>query len=203
MSSKTSFPAAGNRKLSLTACAVMVAASVGGGSSLPAAVENGAIDQIQRYCATSWRNARIAREDWADCTQEAFAGLLGRIPRARIGAAIYDGSSEERRELNRSIWCTIKRWQRTLFRRSLPLNGHDVPDRRADTEPVLAGEMDGDLAAALETLSPRQRRILALWCDGQPIADIARDLGIPTPRASDEKYKAIRKLRRALGASGD
>jgi RNA polymerase sigma factor (sigma-70 family) len=51
---------------------------------------------------------------------------------------------------------------------------------------------------ALRTLSPRQQRILTMWGDGHTIDEIARELCMSAPRASDEKYKAIRKLQKNL-----
>ena len=53
--------------------------------------------------------------------------------------------------------------------------------------------------AANSVLSARQQRILALSRDGYPVPEIAEELGTSPERISDEKYKAIRKLRRVLG----
>jgi RNA polymerase sigma factor (sigma-70 family) len=44
-------------------------------------------------------------------------------------------------------------------------------------------------------LSSRQERIVQLSLDGWPVQDIAEELGLSAERVSDEKYKAIRKLR--------
>jgi DNA-binding CsgD family transcriptional regulator len=40
--------------------------------------------------------------------------------------------------------------------------------------------------------------VLGLWSEGYSIDEIAGQLGISAPRASDEKYKALRKLQRSL-----
>jgi RNA polymerase sigma factor (sigma-70 family) len=49
--------------------------------------------------------------------------------------------------------------------------------------------------AAERVLSERQQRILNLICDGHNVADIATELAMTPERVSDEKYKAIQKLR--------
>ena len=44
-------------------------------------------------------------------------------------------------------------------------------------------------------LSPRQQRIVRMSFEGWSVHDIASELRLPPERVSDEKYKAIRKLR--------
>ena len=44
-------------------------------------------------------------------------------------------------------------------------------------------------------LSRRQQNILRMICDGYNVADIAHELSISPDRVSDEKYKAVQKLR--------
>ena len=51
-------------------------------------------------------------------------------------------------------------------------------------------------------LSPRQRKIVELSADGWAVPDIAAELETTPERVSDEKYKAIRKLRTHLGVDG-
>lgn len=53
--------------------------------------------------------------------------------------------------------------------------------------------------AAGEVLSDRQQQIINLSADGWGVPEIAVELGTTTQRISDEKYKAIRKLREKLG----
>ena len=50
-----------------------------------------------------------------------------------------------------------------------------------------------------EVLSERQLRILELSADGWAVPEIATELKTSPERISDEKYKAIRKLRVHLG----
>ena len=185
------------KKLSLAACAMAVAATVGGAH---AEDEPAALQSIQKYCATSWRNAGITQQDWPDCTQETMTLLLERLSRARLPQAIHDHRSPERRELNRSIWCTIQRWRRGPKHVSLehPETVHrDAQERSND----VGEQLDDAMAAADRCLTARQQRILALSREGWTVGEIARKLKMTPARTSDEKYKAIRKLQRHLGVA--
>lgn len=175
----------------VAACAA-IAASVGlAVQAAPAQAKT--LDQVERYCASSWRNAGIHPQDWSDCTQEAITRLLERVPQNRLDAAFHDGETPERRELKRAIWRTIQRWRRA------PRMGSLEDSRLADDHnDVQTHEVRDSLDVALRSVSPRQQRILAMWSEGYPIDEIARKLQIPAPRASDEKYKAIRKLQNVL-----
>jgi len=186
------------RRLSLAACAVAVAATVGGAR---ANEEPAALEGIQKYCAASWRNAGITKQDWPDCTQEAMAILLERISRNGLADAIQNGQSPERRELNRSIWCTIQRWRRAPRYASLD-HRHTIERKVGEGSPNTAEELENAMAVAERCLSARQRQILALCSDGWSISEIAEKLDMSSARASDEKYKAIRKLRQRLALAG-
>ena len=52
--------------------------------------------------------------------------------------------------------------------------------------------------AAEEVLSARQKRIMQLSFEGWSVQEIADEVVMPVERVSDEKYKAIRKLRTHL-----
>jgi len=194
--------------LSVLACALAMAAPTAARNSAPPAPvhdEMPSIDAIQRYCTTSWRNARIAPQDWTDCTQEVFVRLLDRLPRDRISAAIDDSASEERRELNRSIWSTARRWQR---RPRMLTNDSDVADRPSESgrESSCVEDVIDSIGAELNgvdapELSPRQRHILTQWSLGATIAEIGEELDLLPARVSDEKFKALRKLRRRFASA--
>ena len=57
--------------------------------------------------------------------------------------------------------------------------------------------------AANAVLSPRQRRIVEMSAAGWAVPDIASELNTTPERVSDEKYKAIRKLRTHLGVDSE
>jgi RNA polymerase sigma factor (sigma-70 family) len=57
--------------------------------------------------------------------------------------------------------------------------------------------------AAQEVLSPRQQRIVQMSFEGWAVQEMAQELHLPAERVSDEKYKAIRKLREHLCGGED
>jgi DNA-directed RNA polymerase specialized sigma24 family protein len=188
-----------NRNLKLAACAVAFAAAVGGASTASAA-ELQTIDKIERYCTVSWRNAGISKQEWDDCTQQALLELLDRISRDGLNEAIDNIESDERRELNRTVWRTVQRWRR----RPRPQSYDE--SYTGESHHLSASDASGNaweqIALASEScLSERQQRILSLMRDGWRVAEIAEELQVPQARISDEKYKAIVKLRRVLGVA--
>ena len=181
-----------NSRLSNVAAAALVVA----GSVAAGGIEAGAVEGIQRYCHASWRQARIAQQDWHDCTQQVYLRLLDRLSHDGWSDALRENTSPERRELNRAIWATTKRWQRA--RRGQTLNDSDLADNpRTDR---LGAEMRR-LVTDADILSRRQREILLQTLDGATVAQIAEEMKLPATRISDEKYKAIKKLR-ALANEG-
>ncbi len=163
--------------------------------------ESRVIEQIESYCVTSWRNAKIPRAEWSDCSQEVFADLLERVSRKRLSKAILDCDSLERRQLNRAIWRATKRWLRRV--RHVSLGGSDCPDPTTTVRSYLEEEVAklDAVRRAAEQLTPRQQRILCWSFDGQSIGSISERLGIPPARVSDEKYRAIQKIRRNVTTS--
>jgi RNA polymerase sigma factor (sigma-70 family) len=154
-----------------------------------------AVSDMGRYCTTCWRNARLPADAWGDCTQEVFCRLLQRVPTARWDQ-ILGSEGEERREFLRAIDAVKKRTQRAR-KGSGSLDGladpHDANDRR------IKEDLEAVHTAAEDVLSPRQQQILRLSMEGWSVADMARELRLPVERVSDEKYKAVRKLRVRLG----
>ncbi len=151
-----------------------------------------AVNDISRYCTACWRNARLHPDCWTDCTQEVFCRLLERVtPDAWDRVLAAEG--EERRELVRAIDTVRKRTQRA--RRYAPADVEAVADRRDGHDRRLADDRDAVRQRAAELLTPRQQRVLQLSFEGWSVADIAAELRVPAERVSDEKYKAIHKLR--------
>src|SRR5262245_62888862 len=165
-------------------CMVAMSAAMGA----PALGNESSINQVQRYCTSSWSRAGIDRQDWQDCTQEAMMHLLSRVPAERLPVVFADRESSERRELHRAVWRTVQRWRRTP--RIQPLDDRALagssPTARQD-------DLVTALEAALDQLTPRQRNILTLWSQGHAIREIAARLHLPAARVSDEKYKALEK----------
>jgi DNA-binding CsgD family transcriptional regulator len=183
-----------SRRVSAAACAVFIATSIG--STVTEAQENQAIESIDRYCRASWRNARIDRQDWEECTQQTFAEMLDRVSRDRWIEAIENTQSHERRELNRSIWRVAQRWRRSPRFQQVEADqlGHTTFESDRSDRPRL-DEVLQMIDSPDSGLTPRQQDVLRRWVDGNSVAEIATQLDVTPARVSDEKYKAIQKLR--------
>jgi RNA polymerase sigma factor (sigma-70 family) len=121
--------------------------------------------------------------------------LLQNLP-AEAWERVLGHETEERREFIRAIDAVKKRYQRGRWQ-SAPL-----PELVADAREEQCRSRNDQRAefeqAAQRVLSGRQQRILTLICDGHNVADIASELAMSPERVSDEKYKAIQKLRTYL-----
>jgi RNA polymerase sigma factor (sigma-70 family) len=154
-----------------------------------------AVTDLSRYCTTCWRNARLHPDCWTDCTQEVFSRLMERVAPEGWGR-VLKAEGEERREFLRAIDTVKKRTQRrrpwSTCLTDVIADPHDAHERR------LADDREVVRQAADELLSARQRRILHLSFEGWSVQEIAVELKLPAERVSDEKYKAVRKLRQHL-----
>lgn len=159
-----------------------------------------AVGDISRYCTACWRNARLHPDAWTDCTQDVFVRLLERID-LNDWQRVLQEDAEERREFLRAIDAVKKRTQRQHSYAALVEDA--VPDRRDPDREVRAADRAVVDRAAVELLSMRQQRILQLSFEGASVQEIADELQLPPERISDEKYKAIRKLRQHLGAAAE
>jgi len=153
------------------------------------------IQDINRYCQACWRNARLPADAWGDCTQEVFHRLLERVP-MQSWNAVLSAEGEERREFIRAIDAVKKRTQRS---KKYSMLGDDVSDRNSDPQQELAENRELVSRAAESVLSHRQQQIIQLSFEGYTVQELAAQLHMSPERVSDEKYKAIRKLRSHLG----
>jgi RNA polymerase sigma factor (sigma-70 family) len=150
------------------------------------------VNDLSRYCTACWRNARLPADVWPDCTQEVFTRLLERVPPASWGQTLSD-EGQERREFLRAIDAVKKRVQRGRKWSTYP--EELVADQRPSAEQQRAEVREELSRAAAELLSGRQRQIIRWSAEGFGVQEIADRLAIGPERVSDEKYKAIRKLR--------
>ncbi|MBL8799063.1 MAG: sigma-70 family RNA polymerase sigma factor [Planctomycetia bacterium] len=155
-----------------------------------------AVQDISRYCTACWRNARLHPDAWSDCTQDVFARLIQRVPTSAWDRVMVQ-EAEERREFLRAIDAVKKRTQRRHH--CAALIDDAVADHRGGDVRLHDDRATVDRAAA-ELLSTRQQRILQLSFEGASVQEIADELSLAPERVSDEKYKAIRKLRQHLCA---
>ena len=197
-------PAAANQSRTLLTAIVLGTAFAAGAHSAsattthPSGASAEVIRDITRYCQACWRNARLPADRWADCTQQVFARLLESIPQERWNTVLADDEGPDRREFVRAIDAVKKRTQRLKKYADLP---PDHADRRtADAEQ--ADQREQVARAAAVVLSERQQAIVQLSATGWAVPDIAQELGTTPERVSDEKYKAIRKLRAHLRVDG-
>jgi len=184
-----------SRRSYVAAVVLGTALSAFGSDHVGAAEASGqAVNDIGRYCTSCWRNARLPADAWSDCTQEVFTRLLERVPTTRWTLALQ-AEGEERREFLRAIDTVKKRTQRT---RKYSGAVETAADGRSTGERRLAEDREAVRLAARELLSPRQQRILQLSFEGWSVQEVSEELVLPVERVSDEKYKAIRKLRAHL-----
>ena len=188
------------------ASVALLSSGAGAGAASPAADQNTVQEQtigaIRAYLTTSWRNAGIRRQDWDDCTQQAFLRVLQRLQQADLPDAIQQKRSHERRELNRCIWATVQNWRRRARRQAVnsDFDVRDTQSERRDDAAARTQHAREIVQDPRNGLSPRQQHILNASLEGQTVAEISAQLNIPTNRVSDEKYKAVQKLRQRLQA---
>src|SRR5262249_51269885 len=151
-----------------------------------------AVADMSRYCTACWRNARLHPDSWTDCTQEVFSRLLERVT-PDSWDRVLQTEGDERREFLRAIDAVKKRTQRS--RKWAGNCVEQVADPRTQHGTQLSEVRQAVEQAPQELLSPRQQRILQLSLEGWSVQEIATELATPPERVSDEKYKAIRKLR--------
>ena len=153
------------------------------------------VTDISRYCTTCWRNARLPADCWPDCTQDVFVRLLERVPAESWDKALTL-DSEERREFVRAIDAVKKRVQRSKHHMGWPAEG--IADQRPTRDQTDAEQREAIDRAASESLTARQCSILKDTVHGYTVPEIAARLNTTPERVSDEKYKAIRRLREIL-----
>ena len=196
MSSRKS-PPSGSRRPYMVAMALGAALTALGPQAADAhgaEMTGRAVNDMGRYCTTCWRNARLPIDHWGDCTQEVFSRMLERVPTDAWTRVLQD-EGEEHREFLRAIDAVKKRTQRA--RKAVgSLDG--VADRRELHTRMVEDERAAVREAAEEVLTARQQRILQMSCEGWSVQEMADELALPPERVSDEKYKAVRKLRSHL-----
>jgi RNA polymerase sigma factor (sigma-70 family) len=185
------------RRRGVVAAMVLGTALSMGSASSQAAPQAGqrAVGDISRYCAACWRNARLPADCWGDCTQDVFARLMERVAPDAWGRVLY-AEGDERRAFLRAIDAVKKRTQRG--RKWSALTSDSVADRRDSATRQRTDERQAVSQAATELLSARQQTILQMSFEGCSVQEIAGELATPAERISDEKYKAVRKLREHL-----
>ncbi len=167
--------------------------------------------QLDRYLNRAWYRAGISPQQHDDCTQAVYTTLLQSLGRDRFDGLLTDiGESGIREVLSRetpegpdffrAIDTVKKRAQRE--KTFQPIDALDV----ADASIATPGQVDrrGALFEAIEqSLNPREAALIQATMQGETPAEIAQKWGIAPKTVSNEKSRAIQKLRDALGADLD
>lgn len=192
---KKFLPASVSRRLMAAVVAGTALSAVGSANAAAPAPE--AVTDISRYCQVCWRNARLHPDSWPDCTQEVLVRLLQTVEPDKWSGLLKQDENADRREFLRAIDAVKKRTQRARKTSGL---ADEVADRRYAPE-AARNELHEELEkVSHKVLSQRQQQIVRLTCDGWSVPEIADELSTTVERVSDEKYKAIRKLRKELHA---
>lgn len=160
-----------------------------------ATITTSAIQDLSRYCSACWRNAHVPVDRWGDCTQEVLTRLLSNVEPAAWQRLLQHDETEHR-ELIRAVDAVKKRSQRDRAR-YVSLAGNVA---EPGSNGVTAFDREAVAQASRRLLSLRQQRILQMSFEGASVQQIACELGVAASRVSDEKYKAIRKLREHFAA---
>lgn len=192
---KKPFPNAGRRTRSVLVAVVMGAAlSLSGEKAQATQPTEQSVSEVSRYCQVCWRNARLHPDTWSDCTQEVLTRLLERVEPSHW-STLLKNDGDDRREFFRAIDAVKKR---TLRSRKLSGLTDDVTDYRSQPESARNELREVVTNVSRDVLSVRQQRIVQLSGEGWTIPEIAKELRTSVERISDDKYKAIRKLRKHL-----
>lgn len=175
-------------------------------TSADAALVRSGLDQLDRYLGKVWYRAGIAPQQHADCTQavylsllqtlgrDRFDGLAAQIGQVGIRSVLSQGTAEGP-DFFRAIDTVKKRAQRE--RTHQPLDALDVAD--ASTSSASPGTLQSELHEAMtRTLSPRERALIQATLQGSSPSEIASQLGLASKTVSNEKTRALQKLRGAL-----
>jgi RNA polymerase sigma factor (sigma-70 family) len=165
------------------------------------------LSQLDRYLNRTWFRAGIPTQQHDDCTQAVYAQLLQVLGRdtfdelaADVGQhGIRDVLSRETAEgpdFFRAIDTVKKRAQREKTFQPLDSQS-DTVAASSDTNPSSASR--GDLHDAIaRRLSPREAALVYETLKGATPAEIAQQWGVAPKTVSNEKTRALQKLREAL-----
>ena len=171
----------------------------------PALMASG-LAQLDRYLGRCWTRAGVSPQSYDDCTQGVYATLLqtwGRGPFDELLAEVGDTGiraalsrdTPEGPDFFRAIDTVKKRAQREKSFASL-----DASTDVAAGDGASASWRTALQEAIARNLSPREANLIQLTLQGESPADIALQWGVAPKTVSNEKTRAIQKLREALVA---
>ena len=165
------------------------------------------LSQLDRYLSRTWSRAGVSPQVHDDCTQGVYATLLqtwGRRPfdglLAEVGAsgirATLSRDTPEGPDFFRAIDTVKKRAQREKTFATLDA-GADVA---ASADPSAESWRGALQEAIARTLNAREADLIQHTLRGETPAEIALQWGVAPKTVSNEKTRAIQKLREALVA---
>jgi RNA polymerase sigma factor (sigma-70 family) len=174
----------------------------------PAALRSG-LSQLDRYLARAWARAGISAQQFDDCTQAVYTTLLQNLGRDGFDRLVEDvgqhgirdvisRETPEGPDFFRAIDMVKKRAQREKTFQSLD-------DQHGIAAPIGGDGASADWRGALHeaiarSLNSREADLIRETLQGKTPAEIAAQWGIAPKTVSNEKTRAIQKLREALVA---
>jgi RNA polymerase sigma factor (sigma-70 family) len=164
------------------------------------------LGQLDRYLARAWYRAGLSPQQHDDCTQAVYASLLQSLGRERFDQllaevgeyGIRDVLSRETAEgpdFFRAIDTIKKRAQRERTFQPLDLVEISMVNRPDDPFDDWKSTLQ---EAIVSSLSPREAALIQATLQGETPAEIAQQWGIAPKTVSNEKTRALQKLREAL-----
>ncbi len=191
--------------LSQTQLEDLLAVDPGPVATDPQAIASG-LNQLDRYLSRTWSRAGISPQAADDCTQGVYATLLQNWGRSSFDAMLAEvGTTGIRATLSRdtpdgpdffrAIDTVKKRAQRERSYTSLD-DGLNVAATGSESP---WSSWRGALQEAIDrNLSPREAALIQATLQGETPAEIAQQWGVAPKTVSNEKTRAIQKLREAL-----
>ncbi len=162
--------------------------------------------QLDRYLARAWFRAGIPSQQHDDCTQAVYTTLLQTLGRDQFDQLVSDvGQSGIRDVLSRetpdgpdffrAVDSVKKRAQRERSYQSLD----SVDALYTNRSNLSTSDLKSTLQEAiLSALSPREAALIQATLQGETPAEIAEQWGIAPKTVSNEKTRALQKLRHVL-----
>jgi RNA polymerase sigma factor (sigma-70 family) len=172
------------------------------------AIDTG-LARLGRYLSRAWYRAGIAMQQHDDCSQAVYATLLANLGRAgfdrllaEVGRLdireVFSRDTTEGPDFFRAIDMVKKQAQRQ--RRFESLDGSDVASS-VDGRDASRQDWRETLEEAIaQTLNPREAALIHDTLDGKTPAQIALQWGVAPKTVSNEKTRALQKLREFLVA---
>ena len=175
----------------------------------PETVQAG-LSQLDRYLGRAWARAGIAPQKFEDCTQTVYATLLENLGRSGFDhlagdvglygvCVVLNRDTPEGPDFFRAVDMVKKRTQRERSFVSID-DYHQDLTHSAGGDGATA-DWRGVLDEAIDrSLSAREASLIRDTLAGKTPAEIAQTWGVAPKTVSNEKTRAIQKLRDALTA---